>query len=84
MALFDISFLNPFSSTSGIKLSSFSKFFQGDDSNIIVDKTILENISCQYQIYIKEESIARRTHEGEGCFAREIAFLCGIFTGNHY
>lgn len=80
MSYSHLSFLNPLSKTSGVKLSKYARFKPVKGAEKIQDKTVVENVHILYEEYKKR---GNRIDPDYGFF-NEIGLTYKALTGLHY
>ena len=84
MGLSNLSFLNPLSSDSGVKLSKYAIIEHAEGADKIQDKTVIENVHILYKDYgSTKENHMRRGFPDYGFFT-EVGFTYTALTGLHY
>jgi hypothetical protein len=79
-----LSFLNPLSKDSGVKLSKYSKIKHQPGADKIQDKTVIENYHIQYKNYKQAKEHNSKVGLPDYVFSTEITCLFEVLTGLHY
>lgn len=80
----DLSFLNPLSKDSGVKLSKYSKIKHQPGADKIQDKTVIENYHIQYKNYKQSKEHNSKVGLPDYVFSTEIIYIFKVLTGLHY
>lgn len=80
----NLSFLNPLSKNSGVKLSKYSITQPVKGADKIQDKTVVENVQHLYQDYQNTKKHHVRTGSPDYGFFTEVRFTYQALTGLHY
>lgn len=84
MILSNLSFLNPLSRDSGVKLSKYARIQRADGADKIQDKTVIENVHIVYKSYKETKEAHRARGFPDYGFFTEVGFTYNALTGLHY